>query len=208
MLGVIGAAAFVTEGAVADWAGVHAVRVLGADPSTGSLLYAVFFVAMTVIRFVGDAVRARLGAVVTIRLAGGVTTAGYVLVLLAGAAPESVRVGTAMVGWALAGAGMAVVWPVITSELGAAGGSVEPAVHGHDDQLWRRFGRPCRHRLRGGHGDFPVGLLIPAALAVVVAAVAPLILRRVSHPDGDVVTSGDDRPRLLSEPGTTRRRIS
>jgi MFS family permease len=107
-LGVIGAAAFVAEGAATDWAGVHATRVLGAEPATASLTYTAFFVAMTIVRFLGDAARARLGATVTIRLAGGVATVGYGLVLVAGALPEG-RVGCAIAGWALAGAGIAVV---------------------------------------------------------------------------------------------------
>ena len=55
----------------ADWVGVHAIRVLGADAATGSLVYAVFFATMTGVRFLGDALRSRLGATRTMRLAGG-----------------------------------------------------------------------------------------------------------------------------------------
>jgi MFS family permease len=196
LLGMIGAAAFVTEGAATDWAGVHAARVLGADPSIASLIYAVFFVAMTVVRFIGDAVRGRLGAVLTIRLAGCVAAGGYVLVLFAGVAPDDVRVGTAMAGWALAGAGIAVVWPVVTSEIGAAGGGgsrlstvtaisyggglVGPAVIGYV----------------AARASLPIGLAIPTVLAVVVAVIAPLILRRL------------DTHRLIGEPKIIVGRVS
>ncbi|WP_163506017.1 MFS transporter [Fodinicola acaciae] len=181
LLGVIGAAAFVSEGAATDWAGVHAVRVLGAEPSTGSLVYTVFFVAMTVVRLLGDAVRDRIGAAGTIGLAGGVATAGYALVLLSGAAPAGIRVGCAMVGWTLAGAGMAVVWPIVASAIGAAGGAgrlsavtaisyggglVGPAVIGYV----------------AAHATLPVGLSIPAVLALLVAAAAPAVLRQVGRP--------------------------
>lgn len=196
MLGVIGAAAFVTEGAATDWAGVHAVRVLGADPSTGSLIYAVFFGAMTVIRFVGDVVRGRLGAVPTIRLAGGVTTAGYVFVLLAGVAPADARVSIAMVGWALAGAGMAVVWPVVTSELGAAGGGASRLSTVTAISYGGGLVGPAVIGYVAAKATLPISLAIPAVLAVVVAVVAPLILRRL------------DTHRLATEPKITQGRVS
>ncbi|WP_345574888.1 MFS transporter, partial [Nonomuraea rosea] len=178
MLGVVGAAAFITEGAATDWAGVHATRVLGADAATGSLVYTVFFVAMTLVRFVGDAVRARAGAVTSIRLAGWTATAGAGLVLLSGELPGPPQAGIAcaIAGWALAGAGMAVVWPIVTSTLGAAGigaqrlsavttisyggGLVGPAVIGYV----------------AGTATLPAALIIPAVLALLVATVAPRLL--------------------------------
>ncbi|WP_433377078.1 MFS transporter [Actinoplanes sp. CA-142083] len=170
-LGLVGAAAFLTEGAATDWAGVHATRVLGADPSTGSLVYTVFFAAMTVVRFAGDAVRARLGAPVTLRLAGVVATVGYGLVLVPGL---PARVVCATVGWALAGAGMAMVWPVVISALGSAGsrlslattvsysgGLIGPALVGYV----------------AARTTLPAALLIPAGLALLVAAAAPSLVR-------------------------------
>ena len=197
-LGLTGAAAFLTEGAATDWAGVHATRVLGADPATASLIYTIFFVAMTAVRFAGDVTRARLGAVTTIRLAGGTATIGYGLVLLAPMFPASsgpAAIGCAMVGWTLAGAGTALVWPIVTSALGAGdaparrlsvattisygGGLVGPAVIGYV----------------AARETLPVALLIPAALALVVAVVAPAVLaatlRRpsTSHPLPDKETA-------------------
>jgi MFS family permease len=170
LLGVIGAAAFVTEGAATDWAGVHATRVLGADPAIASLVYTVFFAAMTVVRFVGDAVRTRLGGPVTIRLAGGVATAGYGLVLLSGALSS---VGVAMAGWVLAGAGMAMVWPIVVSALGAAGGRLSAVTMiSYGGGL---LGPSVIGFVAAGV-TLPVALLIPAALALVVATVAPAVL--------------------------------
>jgi MFS family permease len=180
-LGLIGAAAFFTEGAATDWAGVHATRVLGADAATASLVFTSFFVAMTAMRFLGDAVRARLGATTTIRLAGVTATAGYGLVLVAGALPAGLltRVGLALAGWALVGAGMAVVWPLVISQLGAAntaagrlsmittisygGGLIGPALIG----------------FVATRATLPVALLIPAALALAVAVAAPAALNAV-----------------------------
>ncbi|MFF0864107.1 MFS transporter [Nonomuraea sp. NPDC003560] len=181
MLGVIGAAAFVAEGAATDWAGVHATRVLGADPATGSLVYTVFFVAMTLVRFAGDAVRTRLGVRVTIRLAGATATAGYGLVLLAGVLPvgAAVRLGCAMAGWALSGAGVAVVWPVVASLLGTVGG----AARGLSAVTTVSYGGglvgPALIGYVATTASLPLALVIPAALALLVAVAAPPLLDAV-----------------------------
>jgi hypothetical protein len=119
LLGVVGGAAFLVEGAATDWAGVHARRVLGAGPSAAPVVYAAFLAAMTAARFAGDAIRMRLGAVRTLRAAGVTASAGYAVVL---AAPALGAAGfaAAVCGWLLTGAGMALVWPVVASATGAA----------------------------------------------------------------------------------------
>lgn len=175
-LGVVGAAAFLTEGAATDWAGLHATRVLGADPAVGSLLYTAFFVAMTVVRFAGDPVRARLGPALTIRIAGATATAGYGLVLLSGVI-ETSAVGTAMAGWVLAGAGMAVVWPVVVSTLGTSGASARRLSTVTTISYGGGLVGPALIGSVAGHAGLPIALLIPAALAVLVAAAAPAVLK-------------------------------
>ena len=175
-LGVVGAAAFLTEGAATDWAGVHATRVLGAEPAVGSLVYTAFFVAMTVVRFVGDPVRARLGPSLTIRIAGATATAGYGLVLLSGVI-ETSPVGTAMAGWVLAGAGMAVVWPVVVSTLGTSGASARRLSAVTTISYGGGLVGPALIGSVAGHAGLPIALLIPAALAVLVAAAAPAVLK-------------------------------
>ncbi|MFC0628210.1 MFS transporter [Kribbella deserti] len=179
-LGLIGAAGFLTEGAATDWAGIHATRVLGATPAVASFVYTVFFVAMTVVRFAGDALRARFGAERTVRAGGGTASAGYALVLLAGLLPSATpgRIAVAVTGWALAGAGMAVIWPVVVSTLGATaasgrrlstvtaigygGGLAGPALIGHT----------------AAATSLSTALVIPAA----VTAIAPTALRRARIP--------------------------
>ncbi|ADD45558.1 major facilitator superfamily MFS_1 [Stackebrandtia nassauensis DSM 44728] len=174
-LGVIGAAAFLTEGAATDWAGIHVRRVLGAEPATASLVYTIFFAAMTVMRFAGDGLRGRLGPALTLRLACLTASAGYGLVLLA-PATGSVRVATAAAGWVFAGAGMALVWPVVSSAMGAGafsgrrlstvttisytGGLIGPAVMG----------------FIASASSLPTALTIPFVLAVAVAVIAPAVV--------------------------------
>lgn len=184
-LGGVGAAAFLSEGAATDWAGVHAVRVLGAGPATASMMYAVFFAAMTVVRFAGDTVRARLGGPLTLRMAGVLATAGYALVLVSGGVPAAtpVRVGCAVAGWALTGAGMAVVWPVVVSAVGAAGG-------GGGGRLSAITTISCSGGLVGpaliggvaARATLPVALLIPTGLALLVTLVAPAVLKAFVTP--------------------------
>lgn len=177
-LGLVGAAVFLTEGAATDWAGVHATRALGAEPAVGSVVYGVFFAAMTTVRFCGDALRRRLGPVRTVRLTSSVAVVGYALVLASGLVPTPVTaVVTAVVGWALAGAGTALVWPIIIGTLATAGetprtlslvtmisyggGLLGPALIGFLAQAT----------------TLPIALALPAALALLVAVAAPATLR-------------------------------
>ncbi len=135
-------------------------------------MYTAFFVAMTVVRFVGDPVRARLGAVLTVRLAGATATAGYGLVLLA---PQ---VETAIVGWVLVGAGMAVVWPVVVSTLGTSGASARRLSTVTTISYGGGLVGPALIGSVAGRAGLPIALLIPAALAVLVAAAAPAVLKQ------------------------------
>ena len=178
-LGVIGAAAFLTEGAATDWAGVHATRVLGADPATASLIYTIFFVAMTAVRFAGDATRARIGAVTTIRLAGATTAVGYGLVLLAPLLPTAsapAGIGCAIAGWALAGAGTALVWPIVTSALGAATGAARRLSAATTISYGGGLIGPAVIGYVAARATLPIAFLIPAVMALVVTLVAPAVL--------------------------------
>jgi hypothetical protein len=194
MLGLIGAAAFITEGAATDWAGVHATRVIGADPATASLVYTIFFVAMTAIRFVSDSVRARLGAATTIRLAGIVATAGCVLVHVSGAVPAatSTRIGLAITGWALAGAGIAAVWPIVISALGATGAPARRLSAVTTLSYGGGLGGPALIGYIASAATLPVALLIPAALALLVAIAAPAAMNALNK--GETDASHLDRP--------------
>lgn len=171
-LGLIGAAAFLTEGAATDWSGIHARRVLAADQATASLVYTAFWTAMTVARFLGDAARSALGAAATLRLAGATATAGYALVLLAPAA-GGLRIAAAMGGWSLAGAGMALVWPVVASTAGAAAGGAGHLPWVTTLSTAGGLLGPVLIGFVAAGTSLRTALLIPAALALAVTATAP-----------------------------------
>ncbi|MED7923240.1 MFS transporter [Nonomuraea sp. LP-02] len=170
LLGLAAFAGHLSEGAAIDWAALHARWVLGTDPAAAPLAYTIFSVAMTTVRLLGDPIRARLGSVRTIQLAGLLATAGYGLVLLSPLAPEALRVACAWSGWALAGVGLATVVPVLFSAVGAAGERVGRAL-----AMVTAFGYSGMLIGPGVLGyvadvaSLPVALIIPAALAAVVS---------------------------------------
>ncbi|MFI9595281.1 MFS transporter [Nonomuraea sp. NPDC052265] len=171
LLGVAAFAGHLSEGAAIDWAALHARWVLHTGPAAAPLAYTIFSVAMTTIRLLGDPIRARLGSVRTIQLAGGFATLGYVLVLAAPALGEPLRVVCAWTGWALAGVGLATVVPVLFSAVGAAGGPVGRALamvtaFGYSGLL---LGPAVLGYVAEATESLPVALIIPAVLAAVVA---------------------------------------
>ncbi|NUP04002.1 MAG: MFS transporter [Nonomuraea sp.] len=183
LLGVAAFAGHLSEGAAIDWAALHARWVLHTDPAAAPLAYTIFAVAMTTVRLLGDPIRARLGSVRTIQLAGGFATLGYVLVLSAPALGEPLRVVCAWTGWALAGVGLATVVPVLFSAVGAAGGPVGRAL-----AMVTAFGYsglllgPAVLGYVAEATSLPVALIIPAVLAAVVAlSGAPAIRSLTRH---------------------------
>ncbi|SDK48832.1 Fucose permease [Nocardioides sp. YR527] len=195
--GAVAAAAFVVEGAATDWAGIHTTRVLGAEPAAGATMYAVFFAAMTAVRFAGDRLRDIVAAPILVAAAAGVTMLGFVLVLLSPVVPEESRVVVATGGWALAGAGTALVWPIVIGSLGAT--RIDP----------RRLSLVTTIGYLGGFvgpvliGGLAAGvglagaMVLPAVLTVLLAVAAPPLVSRLLRP-------AQTRP--LSSPIATPRR--
>jgi MFS family permease len=184
LIALLGAAAFaghLAEGAAIDWAALHARWVLSADPAAAPLAYTVFAVAMTTIRLLGDPIRARLGSVRTIQLAGILATCGYVLVLTA-PLTGPLAIVCAWTGWALAGVGLATVVPVIFSAVGAAGGPVGRAL-----ALVTAFGYsgllvgPAVLGYVAEASSLPVALILPAVLSAAVALTGAPAIRALSE---------------------------
>ncbi|MBO2445552.1 MFS transporter [Actinomadura barringtoniae] len=173
LLGAVVFAGAIAEGAAMDWAAIHARRVLEVDPDLAPLAFTVFSTAMTVMRFLGDRIRGRLGATRTLRLAGSLAASGYALVLIA-PLTSGASMALAWAGWALVGTGLATVVPVAFSSVGASqeaagralamittflycGLLAGPAVIGHLADLT----------------SLPAALALPGILAVFVALAGP-----------------------------------
>lgn len=112
LLGAIALFSMVPEGAVLDWGALYLQDELGADVARSGLAFALFAGAMAVMRFAGDAVRDRIGAVRTLRVSGLIGAAG-----LAGAAAAPNDL-VAIAAFAVAGLGVANMVPVIFSAAG------------------------------------------------------------------------------------------
>jgi MFS family permease len=112
ILGFMALFSMVPEGAVLDWAAIYLSKELGSDLFRSGLAFAFFAGAMAVMRFAGDGIRNRLGAVKTLQISGVVSAIG----LLGGAfAPTDI---VAIGSFALAGLGIANMVPIMFSAAG------------------------------------------------------------------------------------------
>lgn len=112
LLGFLALFSMVPEGAVLDWAAIYLQKELGSDVVTSGLAFAFFAGAMAVMRFLGDTVRNRFGAVRTLRISGFLGAAG----MMGGAlAPYD---WVAIVSFAAAGLGVANMVPILFSAAG------------------------------------------------------------------------------------------
>ena len=112
LLGLMALFCMVPEGAVMDWAAIYLGQELGTDPFRAGLGFAFFAGSMALMRFTGDMLRNRFGAVNTLRASGVLGATGL---LIAAAAPTDWM---ALAGFALAGLGVANTAPVMYSAAG------------------------------------------------------------------------------------------
>jgi fucose permease len=112
VLGAMALFSMVPEGAVIDWAAIYLARDMAAADSVATSGAAGFMVAMAIVRFAGDAIRNRVGAVRTLRLSALVGAAGMAMAAFAPGVPLAVA------GFFLAGIGVANMIPVIFSAAG------------------------------------------------------------------------------------------
>lgn len=106
LIGVVVLGATLTEGAGNDWIAKASVDGLGTTESTGALMFALFVLAMTAMRFVGGRAIDAYGRVVVLRASMAAAAAGLLLFVLAG------NVWLAAVGAALWGVGAALAFPM------------------------------------------------------------------------------------------------
>lgn len=106
LIGVVVLGATLTEGAGNDWIAKASVDGLGTAESTGALMFALFVLAMTAMRFVGGRVIDAYGRVAVLRASMAAAAAGLSLFVLAG------NIWLAAVGAALWGVGAALAFPM------------------------------------------------------------------------------------------------
>ena len=112
LLGFLALASMVPEGAVLDWAAIYMQKELGSDVFVSGLGFAFFAGAMALMRFLGDRVRNRLGAVRTLRISGWLGAAG----MMGGAVASADWM--VIVSFFVAGLGIANMVPILFSAAG------------------------------------------------------------------------------------------
>ncbi|GHC77234.1 MFS transporter [Limoniibacter endophyticus] len=112
LLGLLALCMMIPEGAMIDWAAVYLRQELGADTASAALAYGIFAAAMAVMRFLGDGIRQKFGAVRTLRVTGIIAASGFLISAFAPSVP------VAIAGFALSGFSMANLVPIIFSAAG------------------------------------------------------------------------------------------
>ena len=105
-------ASAVGEGTASDWSGIHLADVVRVPESRVTWGYVAFTAAMTVARLLGDRVTRRVGAATVVRTGGAIAAVGFVLVATVPLLP------VALLGFALAGVGLASIVPLTFSAAG------------------------------------------------------------------------------------------
>ena len=173
-LGALTASAFLVEDAVSTWSALYLERDLGAPPWVGGLGPGLFAGAMAVGRFGAHAL-ARPGSEARVLAAGGSVLAAGLLLLAAAPTPV-----LALVGTAVAGAGVSVIAPTLFS---AVGSRSAPGRSGADLALVTAFGYvgfvtgPVLVGLLSEALTLPRALAALSVLGLTVAVVGPWLLR-------------------------------
>ncbi|WP_086726554.1 MFS transporter [Streptomyces carpinensis] len=164
VLGLIALCTAYGEGAMADWGALHFQQDLDASPGVAAAGYSCFALAMTVGRLTGTTLLERLGRTRTIVAGGSVAAAGMLLGCLA---PS---VWAALLGFAVAGLGLANLFPVAVERAGALAGPSGVAIASTLGYGGMLLGPPAI----GFMADW---LSLPAALTsvAVLAAVAAVV---------------------------------
>ena len=121
LVGVMALFSMVPEGAIIDWSAYHMRQDLGASVTLAGFGFAAFSFSMAVMRFAGDLVRDRFGAVRTLRAC---TTIAIIGMLIVGFSNDPY---VSLVGFAICGIGISNMVPIAFSMAGNIPG-VNPSV--------------------------------------------------------------------------------
>lgn len=108
-LGIVAFCALVCEGAIGDWSAIYLREDLVSPPGVAATGYAVFALVMAGGRFTGDWLTMRLGPALIVRGGGVLVVAGMGLALVSGIPWLAIG------GFALVGAGVACIFPLLMS---------------------------------------------------------------------------------------------
>jgi len=189
VLGLLALCGQLGEGAAGDWSAVYLHTDLGSPAGLAVCALAAFSVTMAAGRVAGDRLAARFGSVALVRVSGLLAGIGLAAGLLIGTPAAGIA------GFALLGLGLAGIFPQLVS----SAARLDPARAG------RNIGRIAAVAYLGllggpvaiGAAASGVGLrnalLIPAALAVLVAVAAGVM--RPRHDPGDGAAPAPPRDR-------------
>ncbi|RVC61608.1 MAG: MFS transporter [Mesorhizobium sp.] len=181
LVGLMALLTMVSEGAVLDWAALYLQQELGADLAIAGLAYAAFSGVMALMRFLGDGVRNRFGAVATLRGSTLVAAAGM---LVAGLSPSP---WLAIAAFAFCGFGIANMVPIIFS----AGGNQEGMSSGTGMSVVTTMGysgilvAPSAIGFVAEHSSFGPIFVALSGLLIVVLLMAGLAHRAEFAPEPD-----------------------
>ncbi|MFI6122947.1 MFS transporter [Streptomyces sp. NPDC051064] len=116
LFGVIALCTAYGEGALAEWGALHLSQDLGATPGLAAAGYSLFALTMAIGRLSGTALLERFGQTRTLVAGGSTAAAGMLLGALAPA------VWLVLLGFAVAGLGLANIFPVAVGRAGALAG--------------------------------------------------------------------------------------
>ena len=195
VLGLLALCGQVGEGSAGDWSAVYLHADLGTSAGAAAVALGAFSVTMAAGRVAGDRLAALFGSVRLVRASGLVAGLGLAGGLLGGTAVA------AIVGFALLGLGLAGIFPQIVT----AAARLDP------EQAGRNIGRIAAVSYSGLlSGPVVIGaiasgvglrdaLLVPAALALVVAAAAGVMKpARLAAPVGQNRVFSGSTPRMAS----------
>jgi MFS family permease len=121
-LGIISFCVLLGEGAMGDWSAVYLDGTLRTGPGFAAAGYAAFSLSMAFGRLFGDRFTELLGPATLVRVCGAIAAVGLG-VALAAAQPL-----VALAGFACAGAGFSIVFPLALSAAGRTAGPTGPAL--------------------------------------------------------------------------------
>ncbi len=112
LIGVVALCSAMPEGAVIDWSALYLRQELASSTFVSTFAFGAFSATMAVMRFLGDPVRSKYGAVRTVRACALLASAGL---LIAGLASTGM---IAILGFLIAGIGMSNLVPIAFSAAG------------------------------------------------------------------------------------------